>query len=211
PVAPGASVSTCGAALMVGAWARACWTASRTAANAMGLSMDIGVPPPGVTTADRTVATAGSCVRCARGARVLCRPAMQITPEVVAQHGLTPDEYQRILSVLGRAPNMVELGIFSAMWSEHCSYKSSRRFLKGFPTKGPRVLQGPGENAGVVDVGGGLAVAFKMESHNHPSYIEPYQGAATGVGGILRDVVTMGARPLASLHALHLGEPPPPQ
>src|SRR5207237_224906 len=110
----------------------------------------------------------------------------RITPEIVRQHGLTEDEYRRIVGHIGRDPNLVELGIFSAMWSEHCSYKSSRRFLKHLPTKGPRVLQGPGENAGVVDVGGGLAVAFKMESHNHPSYIEPYQGAATGVGGILR-------------------------
>src|ERR1051325_6363299 len=129
----------------------------------------------------------------------------EITPELVAEHGLSPEEFERIRSVLGREPNLVELGIFSAMWSEHCSYKSSRRFLKHLPTKGPRVLQGPGENAGVVDVGGGLAVAFKMESHNHPSYIEPYQGAATGVGGILRDVFTMGARPIASLDSLRFG------
>jgi phosphoribosylformylglycinamidine synthase subunit PurL len=131
----------------------------------------------------------------------------RITPEIVRQHGLTEDEYRRIVGHLGRDPNLVELGIFSAMWSEHCSYKSSRRFLKHLPTKGPRVLQGPGENAGVVDVGGGLAVAFKMESHNHPSYIEPYQGAATGVGGILRDVFTMGARPIASLNSLRFGRP----
>ena len=134
-----------------------------------------------------------------------------ITPEIVAAHGLSPDEYARIRTVLGREPNLLELGVFSAMWSEHCSYKSSRRFLKGFPTRGPRVLQGPGENAGVVDVGQGLAVAFKMESHNHPSYIEPYQGAATGVGGILRDVFTMGARPIASLNALRFGEPSHPK
>src|SRR5205823_9751541 len=132
----------------------------------------------------------------------LPRRMAAITPEIVAAHGLSQDEYGRIRQVLGRDPNLVELGIFSAMWSEHCSYKSSRRFLKQLPTKGPRVLQGPGENAGVVDVGGGLAVAFKMESHNHPSYIEPYQGAATGVGGILRDVFTMGARPIASMNAL---------
>ncbi len=132
-------------------------------------------------------------------------------PEIVQQHGLSPDEYQRIVKTLGREPNLVELGIFSAMWSEHCSYKSSRRFLKGLPTTGPRVLQGPGENAGVVDVGGGLAVAFKMESHNHPSYIEPYQGAATGVGGILRDVFTMGARPIASLNSLRFGNPSHPK
>jgi phosphoribosylformylglycinamidine synthase len=129
------------------------------------------------------------------------------TTEIVAAHGLSQDEYARIRKVLGRDPNLLELGIFSAMWSEHCSYKSSRRFLRALPTKGPRVLQGPGENAGVVDVGGGLAVAFKMESHNHPSYIEPYQGAATGVGGILRDVFTMGARPIASLNALRFGDP----
>src|SRR5205823_12497549 len=114
-----------------------------------------------------------------------------ITQDVVAQHGLSGEEYERILAALGREPNLVELGIFSAMWSEHCSYKSSRRLLRLLPTKGPRVLQGPGENAGIVDMGGGLAVAFKMESHNHPSYIEPFQGAATGVGGILRDVFTM--------------------
>src|SRR5436305_8121935 len=128
-----------------------------------------------------------------------------ITKDVVAQHGLSGEEYAKILSTLGREPNLVELGIFSAMWSEHCSYKSSRRFLRHLPTKGPRVLQGPGENAGVVDVGDGLAVAFKMESHNHPSFIEPYQGAATGVGGILRDIFTMGARPIASLNSLRFG------
>ena len=134
-----------------------------------------------------------------------------ITPQIVAAHGLSQDEYARIRQVLGRDPNLVELGIFSAMWSEHCSYKSSRRFLKHLPTKGKRVLQGPGENAGVVDVGDGLAVAFKMESHNHPSYIEPYQGAATGVGGILRDVFTMGARPIASMNALRFGDPSHPK
>jgi phosphoribosylformylglycinamidine synthase subunit PurL len=134
-----------------------------------------------------------------------------ITPQIVAAHGLSQDEYARIRKVLGRDPNLLELGIFSAMWSEHCSYKSSRRFLKHLPTKGNRVLQGPGENAGVVDVGGGLAVAFKMESHNHPSYIEPYQGAATGVGGILRDVFTMGARPIASMNALRFGDPSHPK
>src|SRR5690349_15639833 len=136
---------------------------------------------------------------------------VRITPQIVAQHGLTEDEYQRIVGHLGRDPNLVELGIFSAMWSEHCSYKSSRRLLRHLPTKGPRVLQGPGENAGVVDVGSGLAVAFKMESHNHPSYIEPYQGAATGVGGILRDVFTMGARPIASMNALRFGDPSHPK
>src|ERR1700754_922678 len=128
-----------------------------------------------------------------------------VTPSVVSSHGITPDEYARILDILGREPNYTELGIFSAMWSEHCSYKSSRVHLRQFPTTGPRVIQGPGENAGVVDIGDGLAVAFKMESHNHPSFIEPYQGAATGVGGILRDVFTMGARPIASLNSLRFG------
>ncbi len=126
--------------------------------------------------------------------------------EVIRAHGLRMDEYRRICDRLGRDPSLLELGIFSVMWSEHCSYKSSRRYLKQFPTAGPRVLVGPGENAGVVDIGDGLAVAFKMESHNHPSYIEPYQGAATGVGGILRDVFTMGARPIALLNSLRFGE-----
>ncbi len=130
-----------------------------------------------------------------------------ITPELVAEHGLKPDEYQRILDLIGREPTLTELGIFSAMWNEHCSYKSSRVHLQGLPTTGPQVIQGPGENAGVVDIGDGLAVVFKMESHNHPSYIEPYQGAATGVGGILRDVFTMGARPIACLNALSFGAP----
>ncbi|HZA14246.1 MAG TPA: AIR synthase related protein, partial [Myxococcaceae bacterium] len=130
---------------------------------------------------------------------------MSHTPEVIAAHGLKPDEYARIVNHLGREPNLLELGIFSVMWSEHCSYKSSRKHLKQFPTTGPRVLVGPGENAGVVDIGDGWAVAFKMESHNHPSYIEPYQGAATGVGGILRDVFTMGARPIALLDSLRFG------
>ena len=128
-----------------------------------------------------------------------------ITAELVREHNLSEEEYARILEILGREPSIVELGIFSAMWSEHCSYKSSRVHLKKFPTTGPRVIQGPGENAGVVDIGDGLAVAFKMESHNHPSFIEPYQGAATGVGGILRDVFTMGARPMASLNSLRFG------
>ena len=128
-----------------------------------------------------------------------------VTPEVVASHGLTPEEYRKIVKLLGREPNHTELGVFSVMWSEHCSYKSSRHYLKRLPTEGPHVLQGPGENAGVVDIGDGLAVAFKMESHNHPSFIEPYQGAATGVGGILRDVFTMGARPIASLNSLRFG------
>jgi phosphoribosylformylglycinamidine synthase len=129
----------------------------------------------------------------------------RVTAELVAGHGLTPEEHQRIVKILGREPNYTELGIFSVMWSEHCSYKSSRHHLKVLPTEGPQVLQGPGENAGVVDIGDGLAVAFKMESHNHPSFIEPYQGAATGVGGILRDIFTMGARPIASLNSLRFG------
>lgn len=134
-----------------------------------------------------------------------------ITEEVVEEHGLSPDEYRMIIKALGREPNLLELGIFSVMWSEHCSYKSSRMHLKNFPTKGPYVLQGPGENAGIVDIGDGLAVAFKMESHNHPSFIEPYQGAATGVGGILRDIFTMGARPIASLNSLRFGSPDNPR
>lgn len=134
-----------------------------------------------------------------------------ITPELVREHGITPEEYERIRSELGREPNFVELGIHSALWSEHCSYKSSKVFLRGLPTRGPRVLQGPGENAGAVDIGDGLAVVFKMESHNHPSFIEPYQGAATGVGGILRDVFTMGARPVALLDPLFFGSPSAPR
>jgi phosphoribosylformylglycinamidine synthase II len=131
----------------------------------------------------------------------------QITPAIVAEHGLSPDEYARINTLLGRAPNMVELGVFSVMWSEHCSYKSTRAHLRKLPTKGPQVIQGPGENAGVIDIGDGDACIFKMESHNHPSFIEPYQGAATGVGGIMRDVFTMGARPVAMMNALRFGEP----
>ncbi|MGE0847956.1 MAG: phosphoribosylformylglycinamidine synthase subunit PurL, partial [Flavobacteriaceae bacterium] len=134
-----------------------------------------------------------------------------ITPELVAAHGLKPDEYQRILDLIGREPSFTELGIFSAMWNEHCSYKSSKKWLRTLPTSGPRVIQGPGENAGVVDIGDGMAVVFKMESHNHPSYIEPYQGAATGVGGILRDVFTMGARPIAAMNALRFGAPDHPK
>ena len=137
--------------------------------------------------------------------------AIAITPEMVAQHGLKPDEYQRILKLIGREPTLTELGIFSAMWNEHCSYKSSRLHLKGLPTKAPWVIQGPGENAGVIDIGDGLACVFKMESHNHPSFIEPYQGATTGVGGILRDVFTMGARPVACLNALRFGSPDHPK
>src|SRR5688572_19940031 len=122
------------------------------------------------------------------------------------RHGLTDDEYARIVEMLGRDPSLTELGIFSVMWSEHCSYKSSRVHLRRLPTTGPRVLQGPGENAGAVDVGEGLAAVFKIESHNHPSFIEPYQGAATGVGGIIRDIFTMGARPIALMNSLRFGE-----
>ncbi|QXX74873.1 phosphoribosylformylglycinamidine synthase subunit PurL [Methylovirgula sp. HY1] len=133
-----------------------------------------------------------------------------ITPDLVAAHGLKPDEYERILALIGRVPTFTELGIFSAMWNEHCSYKSSRLHLRKLPTKAPWVIQGPGENAGVIDIGDGLACVFKMESHNHPSYIEPYQGAATGVGGILRDVFTMGARPVACLDLLRFGSPEHP-
>jgi len=135
----------------------------------------------------------------------------EITPATVAEHGLSPQEYAIIEDRLGRAPNLVELGIFSVMWSEHCSYKSSRIHLKKLPTEAPWVICGPGENAGVIDIGDGQAAIFKMESHNHPSYIEPYQGAATGVGGILRDVFTMGARPVANLNALRFGRPDHPK
>jgi phosphoribosylformylglycinamidine synthase len=138
-------------------------------------------------------------------------PPAAITPEIIAQHGFKGDEYPRLLAILGRSPTMLELGIFSVMWSEHCSYKSSRVWLRTLPTTGPRVIQGPGENAGVVDLGDGDCAVFKMESHNHPSYIEPYQGAATGVGGIMRDVFTMGARPVANLNALRFGAPDHPK
>ncbi len=134
-----------------------------------------------------------------------------ITPELIASHGLKPDEYQRILGIIGRAPSFTELGIFSAMWNEHCSYKSSKKWLRTLPTTGPQVICGPGENAGVVDIGDGQAVIFKMESHNHPSYIEPHQGAATGMGGILRDVFTMGARPIAAMNSLSFGLPSHPK
>jgi len=135
----------------------------------------------------------------------------RFSPEVIAEHGFKGDEYQRLMQILGREPSLTELGIFSVMWSEHCSYKSSRRWLRQLPTKGPAVIQGPGENAGVVDLGDGDCAVFKMESHNHPSYIEPYQGAATGVGGIMRDVFTMGARPVANLNALRFGDPDHPK
>ena len=128
-----------------------------------------------------------------------------IDQATIEAHGLTRDEYQRVLDILGREPNLTELGIFSVMWSEHCSYKSSRLHLGKLPTAGERVLQGPGENAGAVDIGDGLAAVFKIESHNHPSFIEPYQGAATGVGGIIRDIFTMGARPIALLDSLRFG------
>ncbi|TIL74828.1 MAG: phosphoribosylformylglycinamidine synthase subunit PurL [Mesorhizobium sp.] len=137
--------------------------------------------------------------------------SVPITPELIAAHGLKPDEYQRILDLVGREPSFTELGIFSAMWNEHCSYKSSKKWLRTLPTTGPQVIQGPGENAGVVDIGDGDCVVFKMESHNHPSFIEPYQGAATGVGGILRDVFTMGARPIAAMNALRFGAPDHPK
>jgi phosphoribosylformylglycinamidine synthase len=132
-------------------------------------------------------------------------PGSEFDAATLERHGLTPDEYARIVSLLGREPNLTELGLFSVMWSEHCSYKSSRVYLKTLPTEGPRVVQGPGENAGAVDIGDGLAAVFKIESHNHPSFIEPYQGAATGVGGIIRDIFTMGARPIALLDSLRFG------
>ena len=130
---------------------------------------------------------------------------VQVTPQLLAQHSITAEEYNRILAALGRVPSLTELGIYSVMWSEHCSYKSSRVHLKRLPTKSDLVVQGPGENAGIIDVGDGWACAFKIESHNHPSYIEPFQGAATGVGGILRDIFTMGARPLAVMDSLRFG------
>ncbi len=132
---------------------------------------------------------------------------MKISNEIVEKHGLKIEEYEIIKKLLNRQPNLLELGIFSAMWNEHCSYKSSRIHLKKLPTKGKQVIQGPGENAGVIDIGDNDAIVFKIESHNHPSYIEPYQGAATGVGGILRDVFTMGARPIALLNSIHFGSP----
>jgi phosphoribosylformylglycinamidine synthase subunit PurL len=153
---------------------------------------------------------AGTVVR--KSARKPRAPAtVKITPALVAAHGLTKEEYQRVRMLIGRTPSFTELGIFSAMWNEHCSYKSSKIHLRTLPTQAPWVIQGPGENAGVIDIGDGLAVVFKMESHNHPSYIEPYQGAATGVGGILRDVFTMGARPIACLDALSFGTPAHPK
>src|SRR5262245_28239270 len=130
----------------------------------------------------------------------------RITPELVQKHGLTPEEFSRAKEILGREPNYTELGIFSVMWSEHCSYKNTRPLLKTFPTKSKKILVGAGEeNAGIVDIGDGLAIAFKIESHNHPSAVEPFQGAATGVGGIIRDIFTMGARPICSLNSLRFG------
>ena len=145
------------------------------------------------------------------GAARAARMAEGLSDALIAEHGLSAGEYRRLLEGLGREPSLTELGIFSVMWSEHCSYKSSRVWLKKLPTEGPQVIQGPGENAGVVDLGDGLAAVFKMESHNHPSYIEPYQGAATGVGGIMRDVFTMGARPIANMNALRFGAPDHPK
>jgi phosphoribosylformylglycinamidine synthase len=136
---------------------------------------------------------------------------MTITPDVISQHQLTESEYATIIKILGREPSYTELGIFSVMWSEHCSYKSSRIHLKKLPTRGKLVVQGPGENAGIIDIGGGYVIAFKIESHNHPSFIEPFQGAATGVGGILRDIFTMGARPIAVMDSLRFGRPDDPK
>src|SRR6266852_7171857 len=130
---------------------------------------------------------------------------IKVTPEIATEHGVTAEEYARIQKILGRDPNITELGIFSVRWSEHCSYKSSRVHLKRLPTHSRRVLQGPGENAGIIDIGDGWACAFKIESHNHPSFIEPFQGATTGVGGILRDIFTMGARPVAVMDSLRFG------
>ena len=132
---------------------------------------------------------------------------MLVNEKIAIEHGLTSDEFKKICKLLKRTPNIVELGIFSAMWNEHCSYKSSRLHLKKLPTKGKKVIQGPGENAGVIDIEDNDAIVFKIESHNHPSFIEPYQGAATGVGGIMRDVFTMGARPIANLNSIHFGSP----
>ena len=132
---------------------------------------------------------------------------MLVNEKIALEHGLKSEEYKKICDLLKRTPNITELGIFSAMWNEHCSYKSSRLHLKKLPTKGKKVIQGPGENAGVIDIEDGDAIVFKIESHNHPSFIEPYQGAATGAGGIMRDVFTMGARPIAKLNSIHFGSP----
>src|SRR5258708_26280362 len=130
---------------------------------------------------------------------------IRVTPAIAGEKGVTAEEYARVRNILGRHPNITELGIFRVMWSEHCSYKSSRVHLKKLPTRGKLVVQGPGENAGIIDIGGGYVIAFKIESHNHPSFIEPLQGAATGVGGILRDIFTMGARPIAVMDSLRFG------
>ena len=160
-------------------------------------------------TAGRPVSGSGSARTATATAPEAPRPRPgdpPITPELVDEHGLSPDEYRLILRIMGREPTFTELGVFSAMWSEHCGYKNSKRLLRLLPTRAPWVIQGPGENAGVIDVGGGWALAFKIESHNHPSAVEPYQGAATGIGGILRDVFTMGARPVATLNSLHFGD-----
>ena len=136
---------------------------------------------------------------------------MEVNEKIAIEHGLKKDEYKKICDLLKRVPNLTELGLFSAMWNEHCSYKSSKKYLKNLNTKGKRVIQGPGENAGVVDIDDEDAIIFKIESHNHPSFIEPYQGAATGVGGIMRDVFTMGARPIANLNSIHFGSPQHPK
>jgi phosphoribosylformylglycinamidine synthase len=165
----------------------------------------VGKPGP----AKKTQARGGA--RAAGTGRSSARQPTRVTAAMVAAHGITPEEYERIRALIGRVPSYTELGVFSAMWNEHCSYKSSKIHLRTLPTQAPWVIQGPGENAGVIDIGEGLAVVFKMESHNHPSYIEPYQGAATGVGGILRDVFTMGARPIACLNALFFGGPSHPK
>src|ERR1700738_5239528 len=164
-----------------------------------------GKPGP----AKKTQARSGT--RATGTGRGSARQSTRVTAAMVAAHGITPEEYERIRALIGRLPSYTELGVFSAMWNEHCSYKSSKIHLRPPPTQAPWVIQGPGENAGVIDVGDGLAVVFKMESHNHPSYIEPYQGAATGVGGILRDIFTMGARPIACLDALSFGAPSHPK
>ena len=165
-----------------------------------------GATPPRTTSADREASLHAHPSPSARPAPRPRPGEPDVTPEVVAEHGLSPEEYDRIERILGRTPTFTELGVFSAMWSEHCGYKNSKRLLRLLPTSAPWVIQGPGENAGVVDVGGGFALAFKIESHNHPSAVEPHQGAATGVGGILRDVFTMGARPVATLNSLRFGD-----
>ena len=136
---------------------------------------------------------------------------IKINKSIVSEHGISEDEFKLIKEILQREPNLLELGIFSVMWSEHCSYKSTKKWLKTLPTSGEKVICGPGENAGIIDIGDNEAIVFKMESHNHPSFIEPYQGAATGVGGIMRDVFTMGARPIANLNSLRFGSPKHPK